>query len=164
MKWPRSSSHPYVLNPAELDGLLRVGEALANISDRLSAIMGRPGGPLPAELRQLAVIAIDLLDVAEPDPDLEPTGDDEPDLAGSHTDLEGDTADEEPSLGWLHDGHLARARGLRDLDCEEDIAHRLHDADGDLWHVPPHLDVFAEPLSASPEFLPTPVIEGATHD
>jgi hypothetical protein len=44
---PRALDIPYVLTPDELSGLLRVGEALANISERLSVIMGRPGGPSP---------------------------------------------------------------------------------------------------------------------
>ena len=35
--------------------------------------------------------------MVEPDPDLEEGGDLEPDLAGSHTALEGDTADDEAS-------------------------------------------------------------------
>ena len=100
---PRALVIPHVLEPAELDGLLRIGEALANISERLAAMMGRPGGPLAGELRDLATLAMELLDVVEPDPDLEEGGDLEPYLAGSHTDLEGDDADDEPSLGWLLD-------------------------------------------------------------
>jgi hypothetical protein len=104
---------PYILTPAELDGLLRVGEALTNISERLSAMMGRNGGPLAGELADLAALTIDLLDVVEKDPDLEGGG------------------DEEPSLGWLHDSRSASGNDNHDLDCEEDIADRLHDAEPD---------------------------------
>jgi hypothetical protein len=42
--------------------------------------------------------AITLLDELDGDPDLEENGDLEPDLAGSHSDLEEDSADDEP--GW----------------------------------------------------------------
>jgi hypothetical protein len=100
---------PHVLSPEKVTGLLRIGEALADIQARLAAMMGRPGGPIAGELADLATLTIDLLDVVEPNPDgeddapAEPVGDDEPDLAGSHTDLEGDDADDEPSLGWLLD-------------------------------------------------------------
>jgi hypothetical protein len=118
-----------VLTPDELAGLLRIGEALANISERLSAIMGRPGGPLPAELRQLAVIAIDLLNVVEPDPDLEPDG------------------GEEPSLGWSVDGATASGNDFHNLDAEEDIADQPHDAEQAEDLVQPiRLDVFPRPL------------------
>ena len=104
---------PYILTPAELDGLIRVGEALTNISERLSTMMGRNSGPLAGELADLAALTIDLLDVVEQDPDLE------------------DGGDEEPSLGWLHDGRIASGNDNHDLDCEEDIADRLHDAEPD---------------------------------
>jgi hypothetical protein len=101
---PRALVIPYVLTPAELDGLLRVGEALANISERLSAIMGRPGGPLPGELRDLATLAMEFLDGVEPGPDLEPVG------------------DEEPSLGWTVDGRTASGNDFHNLDFEQDLA------------------------------------------
>jgi hypothetical protein len=148
---PRALVIPHVLTPEELAGLLAIGEALADIKDRLAAMMGRPGGPIASKLADLASLTIELLDVVEPDPDeeddapAEPVGDDEPDLAGSHTDLKGGTADDEPSLGWLLDGRLAPARGLRDLDCEDDIADRLHDAEEpERDRQPIRLDVFPD--------------------
>jgi hypothetical protein len=110
---PRALVIPYVLTPAKLDGLLRNGEALASISERLSAMMGRNGGPLAGELADLAALTIDLFDVVEQDPDLE------------------DGGDEEPSLGWLHDGRTASGNDFHDLDCEEETADRLHDAEPD---------------------------------
>ena len=101
-------------------------------------MMGRPGGPVAGELRDLATLATELLDVVEPDPDLEEGGDLEPYLAGSHTDLEGDHADREPSLGWLLDGRVIG--GVNDL--EDDIADRLHDAELDeASRQPARLDV-----------------------
>lgn len=103
---PRALVIPHVLTHAELDGLLRVGEALTNISERLAAIMGRPGGPLAGELQDLATIALDLLDVVEPDPDLEPVG------------------DEEPSFGWTADGCTASGNDFHNLDFEQDLADR----------------------------------------
>ena len=45
-------------------------------------------------------------------------------------DLE-DGGDEEPSLGWLHDGRTPSGNDFHDLDCEEEIADRLHDAEPD---------------------------------
>jgi hypothetical protein len=74
---------PHVLTPEELAGLLGIGEALADIKDRLAAMMSRPGGPIASELVDLATLTIDLLDVVRPDPDLEPVGDEEPSL-GCH--------------------------------------------------------------------------------
>ena len=209
---------PHVLTPDELAGLLRIGDALADIPARLAAMMGRPGGPLPAELRQLAVIAIDLLDVVTPDPDLEPDADDErtanerhgqgftaaggfPDDrgrqrrrralarrsrlrrahgtailnasdvysdrtssqarwgAGSRQDLEAEHDGREPSLCGLTVG----SGDDGDREGEHDGVEPDPD-DAEPWHGPPRLDVFAEPLPASPEFLPTPVIERHTRD
>jgi hypothetical protein len=58
---PQALVIPYVLTPAELDGLLRVGEALANISERLSVIMGRsPAVASPASCGNGATVALDL--------------------------------------------------------------------------------------------------------
>jgi hypothetical protein len=103
--------------------------------------MGRPGGPLPAELRQLAVIAIDLLNVVELDPDLEPY------LADARSDLEEDNADKEPSLGWTVDGRTASGSDFHDLDAEEDIVDQPRDAEQpEGWHQPARLDVFPQPL------------------
>ena len=142
---PRALVIPHVLTPEELAGLLAIGEALADIKDRLAAMMGRPGGPIASKLADLASLTIELLDIVEGDPDGEEGGDAEPDLAGSHTDLKGGTADDEPSLGWLLDGRLAPARGLRDLDCEDDIADRLHDAEEpERDRQPIRLDVFPD--------------------
>jgi hypothetical protein len=49
---------------------------------------------------------IAMLDEADPDPDLEPGGDEEHSLGGGmfdqNTDRELDTSDDEPSLGWTH--------------------------------------------------------------
>ena len=80
---------------------------------------------------------MELLDVVEPDPDLEEGGDLEPYLAGSHTDLEGDHADREPSLGWLLDGRVIG--GSTDLEGEHDGCEP--DADDEASRQPPRLDV-----------------------
>ena len=95
---------PHILTPDELAALLRVGEALENISQRFSAIMGRPGGPLSSELRDLAEACVEMADAVEPDPDAEPDG------------------SEEPSLGWTVDGRTGSGNDLHNLDAEEDIA------------------------------------------
>lgn len=100
---PRPLVIPHVLTPEELAGLLRVGTALADIQDRLAAVMGRPGGPIASELADLATLTLDLLDVVEGDPDLEPSLGYSP-VAGT-ADLEAedehdeDGGDNEPSLG-----------------------------------------------------------------
>ena len=73
-----------------MSGLLRIGEALSDIKERLAALMGRPGGPLAGELADLATVALDLLDIVEGDLEAEP--DDAPEDGG----------DAEPSLGGLN--------------------------------------------------------------
>lgn len=123
---PAARTIPYILEPRELDALLAIGEHLANISARLTALMGEPAD-LNRNARRLADELIAFLDAEDGDPDLEEGGDLEPNLAGSHSDLEGDTADWEPSLGWLLDGRVLG--GI--ADYEDDIADRLHDAEPD---------------------------------
>ena len=123
---PRPLVIGHVLTPEELAGLLRIGDALAAISERLAAVMGRPGGPLAGELADLAAVTLHLLDIVEGDPEAEP-------------DMDG-----EPSLGWSTTG----ATGTHDaspflLDLEEDIADELHDPDQpEEWVQPARLDVF----------------------
>ena len=71
------------------------------------------------DLERTIELLVTLLDHAEPDPDLEPSGDEEPSLGwpipdprwGDRTmdmtggdDREGDTANREPSLGWQNEG------------------------------------------------------------
>ena len=130
---------PHVLTEAELAGLLRIGEALADIQACLAAIMGQPRGPLAADLANLATVTLDLLDVVAGDPDLEPAG------------------DEEPSLGWSATG----ATGTLDAspflaDLEEEHDGREPDADdGDPWYVPARLDMLTEQRPTSPAFVST---------
>jgi hypothetical protein len=126
---PRGLVIPHVLTPEEAAGLLRIGEALADIQERLAAVMGRPGGPIASELQDLALLTIDLLDVVELDPDAEPDG------------------GEEPSLGWTVDGRTGSGNDLHDLDCEHDTSDlELFGDEGDPWNVPLRLDVYAEPM------------------
>ena len=94
---PRGLVIPHVLTPDELAGLLRIGEALADIQERLAAVMGRPGGPIASELQDLATLTIELLDVVEPDPDLEPSLGFNP----HGYDLEAEPEHAEPSLCGL---------------------------------------------------------------
>ena len=169
---PRPLVIPHVLTPEELAGLLRVGEALSDIQVRLAAMMGRPGGPVASELRDLADLTIELLDLVEGDPDGEEGGDAEPSLGWSVTgattaldaspvllDLEEEHDGREPSLCGLTYGHGD------DGDREEEHCGLEPDEDdAEPWHNPPRLDVFAEPFKASFDFLPTPIIEGATRD
>ncbi|PWE52795.1 hypothetical protein DEM27_28755 [Metarhizobium album] len=86
-----------------------------------------------AELEARIEEMIALLDTLDGDPDLEDGADDEPNL-GSHPkyrngrleyDLEGDTADEEPSLGWSEHLNQAAASRLSGFifgpDLEQDV-------------------------------------------
>jgi hypothetical protein len=133
---PRALVIPHVLTP-ELAGLLRIGEALADIKDRLAAVMGRPGGPIASELADLASLTIELLDVVEPDPDLEPSLGFDP-----HSyDLEAEPEHAEPSLCGLSFGWGD------DHDAEQDIADQPHDAEQmEDWVQPVRLEVFPQPL------------------
>ena len=108
---PQALVIPYILEPRELDALLAIGDHLANISARLTALMGE-FAEFNRHARRLADELIAILDARDPDPDLEEGGDLEPPLAGSHTDLEGDNADGEPSLDWLLDGRVTGASGI----------------------------------------------------
>ena len=115
---PRALVIPHVLTP-ELAGLLRIGEALADIKDRLAAVMGRPGGPIASELADLASLTIELLNVVEPDPDLEPSLGFDP----HGYDLEAEPEHAEPSLCGLdfgsgddHDREGGDDNGLGDHD------------------------------------------------
>ena len=135
-----------------MSGLLRIGEALSDIKERLAALMGRPGGPLAGELADLATVALDLLDIVEGDLEAEP--DDAPEDGG----------DAEPSLGWSGTG----ATGTHDasaflLDLEEEHDGREPEP-VEAWLVPARLDVFAEPLPASPAFLSTPMLRSLARD
>ena len=48
---PRALVMPYILEPRELDALLAIGDHLANISARLTALMGEPAALQPYFVR-----------------------------------------------------------------------------------------------------------------
>jgi hypothetical protein len=129
---PRALVIPHVLEPAELDGLRRVGDALANISERLSAVMGQPGGPVAGELRDLATLAMELLDVVEPDPDLEPDADTE--LTANERQGAGFTA-----AGGFPDDAEDNGDDEENGDEEPDV-NREPDTDDEASRQPPRLD------------------------
>jgi hypothetical protein len=99
-------------------------------------ITGTPQG------RELLATAIEcliaLLDLQEPDPDLEPNGDEEPDLGWSDMEarygsydvlskkgLEHEHDGSEPSLGWQNEGSqraLRTSRDDREEQCEDEGA------------------------------------------
>jgi hypothetical protein len=101
-------------------------------------------------LRQLAVIALDLLNVVEPDPDLEPDADaedtaterhgfgfvasgpddEEDDAPREDDDPREENGDLEPSLGWTIGGKIASGNDNHDLDCDDDPAERGEPAHG----------------------------------
>jgi hypothetical protein len=95
------------------------------MTQQMKPITNPPGG------RELLATAIEcliaLLDLQEPDPELEANGDEEPTLGwtadgrigddrGDEREL--DTADDEPSLGWQNTGSQTRLHTSRN-DCEE---------------------------------------------
>ena len=80
---------------------------VVRVSNRLAAIMGRPGGPLAGDLADFAIITLDLLDVLEGDPEAEPDMDGEPSLGWSSTGATG-TFDTSPFLLDLEEEHDGR--------------------------------------------------------
>jgi hypothetical protein len=92
---------------------------------RSSAILQHRRAELEARIEEM----IGLLDVFDGDPDLEDNGDDEPSLGQSacsangkpEYDLEGDTSDDEYSLGWRNPqlGPYERPEGWCPIDGED---------------------------------------------
>jgi hypothetical protein len=125
-----------------------------------SSIAPRP------EARELLATAIEcliaLLDLQEPDPELEPNGDEEPSLGwtadgrGMNDDRELDKADDEPSLGATLATNQDRAWGAasgtrddREEQCEDEGAQDDRepdvDAEADSWPNPMGPEVGARP-------------------
>jgi hypothetical protein len=98
-----------------------------------------PADAVPRAAVERAIEAlVALLDALDPDPDLEPNGDEEPSLGWTGEgrgmgdggdDRELDTANDEPSLGWQNTGSQARLRTSPD-DCEEQCEDEGAEHDG----------------------------------
>jgi hypothetical protein len=83
----------------------------------LPEIPGPAAVPRPLVERVIEALIV-LLDSLDPDPDLEPNGDEEPSLGDGGDDRELDEADDEASLGWQNTGSQKRLHTSPN-DCEE---------------------------------------------
>lgn len=134
----KASEAPPAASLESAVALTRKGEAYA--TRNAPTWRGRPIPLTRAAIETEIERLVDLLDVADGDPDLEDDGDMEPSLGGAEisgeVDLELDEADNEPSLGWglfheMQSQALIATEIVFDADLEDEHDGREPDDESD---------------------------------
>lgn len=122
-------------------GVALTGKGEAYATRNAPTWRGRPVPLSRAEIETEIERLVELLDVADGDPDLEDDGDHEPSLGGAEisgkVDLELDDCDNEPSLGWCRmyetsNQAMIATEIVFDADLEHEHDGREPDHEGDI--------------------------------